>query len=340
MRSFMPTHPIGTLSRRRLLGTGLATAAAAGLLAACNSGPTPATPAGPATEGPWRWTDGVGQQVELPSRPTRIAAYGDAAVALINFGIRPTQIFHFVDPAQDPSFEGVDIGGIEIVGTTYGQLNIEAMAAAGIELVITLAYAQNDPDNLYYFNDTAQLNQVRQLAPVIAIKQTGSAPEVITATEELAVALGADPGSVLITSARADFDAAGRELTEAAKSGLSVTTLYAEDSGLYFAKAPDEPSLAYYADLGVNFVEIGGDQYYWHQVSWENADTYPSDVVLYSMRDSYPPEKLMQQPAFARLPAAAAGQLHPWKLVAMDYASQARYMRELAGWLSSDRSVT
>ncbi len=37
------------------------------------------------------------------------------------------------------------------------------------------------------------------------------------------------------------------------------------------------------------FVDVGGQDYCWHQVSWENADTYLSDVVLCSVRDSMAP---------------------------------------------------
>ena len=48
----------------------------------------------------------------------------------------------------------------------------------------------------------------------------------------------------------------------------------------------------------------------------------------------------MDQPIFATLKAARAGQLHPWKFKSMDYKSQTSYLGELAGWLTADRAVT
>ena len=119
-----------------------------------------------------------------------------------------------------------------------------------------------------------------------------------------------------------------------------MVPVFADDTGLWYAKAPDDPALAYFQELGVEFPDVGGDDYYWETVSWENADAVESDLVIYSMRTSYTPEQLLDKPVFARLPAAEGDQLHPWKFKSMDYPSQAAYMRELAGWLTTDRKVT
>ena len=48
----------------------------------------------------------------------------------------------------------------------------------------------------------------------------------------------------------------------------------------------------------------------------------------------------MDQPVFAGLEAAKAGQLHPWKFKSMDYKAQTSYLGELAGWLASDSKVS
>lgn len=192
---------------------------------------------------------------------------------------------------------------------------------------------------MYGFKDEAQMSKVRQIAPVVGILQAGTALDVIEDNEELVSSLGIDVNSGRVAADRADFEAAGRELSRAARSGLSVVPIYAEDANLYYAKAPDDPALAYYAQLGVDFTPVTGTDYYWQIVSWENADTYSPDLFLYSERGSYTPEQLLAQPTFARLPAARAGQLHPWRFKSLDYPSQASYMRELAGWLSEDRKL-
>ena len=116
--------------------------------------------------------------------------------------------------------------------------------------------------------------------------------------------------------------------------------VYGEDANYYVAKAPDDPALRYYSDLGLSFVPVTGEDYYWEVLSWERADKYRPDIVLYSVRDSFTPEQLMDQPVFAQLEAAQAGQLHPWKFKSMDYKAQTSYLGELAGWLATDRKVT
>ena len=110
--------------------------------------------------------------------------------------------------------------------------------------------------------------------------------------------------------------------------------------GWWMGKAADDPSLRLYADLGVDFVDPGGDTYFWESVSWEQVTQYPSDVILYSLRGGETPEQMRAQPTYTLLPAVQAGQEHPWKYVGMDFVAQAAYMSELAGWLNEARKVT
>jgi iron-desferrioxamine transport system substrate-binding protein len=238
-----------SLSRRRLLGGGLATLALGGL-AACGEDGTDAASAGdpPSGSGPWTWTDDLGQEIELRTRPTWVAAYGDAAAALINFGITPVALFHHVPPDQDPTFEALDLADVQIVGEAYGEIDLERLAAAAPDLVVTTSYRDETPELMFGFKDEAQMEKVRALAPVIGVMQTGSALDVIRANEGLAAALGADVDGGRVAEDRADFEAASDELTDAAARGLTVQPL--------------------------------------HQVSWENADLYPADMVLQSMRGS------------------------------------------------------
>ena len=140
---------------------------------------------------------------------------------------------------------------------------------------------------------------------------------------------------------REEFEDASAALTEAAGSGVSVLPVYAtEADGWWMAKAPDDPSLHLYEDLGVTFVDPGGDDYFWNSVGWEDVTNHPSDVLLYSLRFSMSPEEIAAQPTAALLPAVQAGQLYPWKYLGMDYVAQAEYMQELAGYLSGAQKLT
>ena len=66
--------------------------------------------------------------------------------------------------------------------------------------------------------------------------------------------------------------------------------------------------------------------------SWSFTDDLGTTVEL----DARP----ATQPTYGLLPAAQAGQVHPWEYVGMDYAAQARYMERLAGWLSESEKVS
>ena len=332
------------LSRRHFLRGSLATASVAalgGLVSACGDADSAAPAVGSSPDaGPWTWTDDLDQETSLARTPTRIAAYGDAAAALINFGVTPVALFHYTAPENDSTFEDLDVSDIEVVGTSYGEIDLEQLAATRPELIVTTLYEGDTPDAMYGFKDEAQLAKVKKIAPVVGVLQSGSALDVITKNEALVVSLGVDVDSGGVAADRAAFEAASAALTAAAGSGLTVLPVYGEDANFYVAKAPDDPALRYYAELGLGFVPVEGEDYYWEVLSWENADKYQPDIVLYSVRDSFTPEQLMDQPVFARLEAAEAGQLHPWKFKSMDYKAQTSYLHELAEWASSDEKVT
>lgn len=317
--------------------------AAALTLAGCGAdgGTSAADPGATPGDGPWSYTDDLGQTTELDETPVRIAAYGDEAAALWSFGITPVALFHYMDPAQDPTFEDLDLSQTEVIGTTYGEISLEQLAAAQPDLIVTTTYADDTPDSMYGFKDEAQLAKVRQIAPVVGIEQSGSALDVIEANEELAASLGVDTGAgSQVAEDRAAFEEASAALTDAAANGRTVLPMYAEDAGMYFVIPRDDPAMRYYQQLGVRFEETGGKRdYYWETVSWENSDKYEPDIILNSARGSYSTEQLEDQPVFGSLDAVEAGQIHPWKFKSMDYPSLTSYMTELTDWLTDDADV-
>ena len=333
------------MPRLRSLLAGVLALTLAGALAACggDGGTAADAPDDSATPsaGPWSWTDDLGQKVDLDQTPVRIAAYGDAAAALWHFGVTPVAIFTWMDPAKDVMFDGLDLSQTQVVGSTYGEINLEQLAAAQPDLIVATSYDGDSPDEMYGFKDKAQLAKVKEIAPVVAVAQVGSMKDVIATNEKLVASLGVDTGAdSQVGKDKAAFEAASQDLSDAAKGGLSVVPIYADSDGLYIAKAPDDPQLKYYQDLGVNFTAIGGKDYYWEILSWENADRYDPDIFLNATRNSYSTEQLGEQPTFARLAAYQQDQIHPWASVSMDYPSQTAYMEELAGWLSGDQDLT
>lgn len=331
--------PARTFGRRPFL-TAMAAALTAPL-AACDD----STGTAPGTTGSWSFTDDTGNAATLPQRPKRIAGLTDAISSLWNYGIEPVATFGYMSLRADPAFAGKDIGKVTEVGRTYGEISLEGLAAAEPDLVITHVYPANGGqlkgnEVLYGFSDQTQVDSVRKIAPIVALKMGGTADRVVQRTNELAAALGADFSSPALVRARHNYKNAEARLSAAGRRGLSVMAEAAYSAqGLYIAKASDDPSLARYAQLGVHFHDPGGDDYYWQHVTWEQVTRHRTDVVLNSVRAMSVKEAL-QQPTFATLPAARAGQVCDWNSQNMDYLAQARNMNYLAGCLERSRKVT
>ncbi len=265
--------------------------------------------------------------------------------SLWDYGVAPVASFGQTSAADDVAFEGRDLADLEIVGESYGQIDLERLARADPDVVVTSVYPTDssgtlDPGQpLYGFESLQQQEQVARIAPIVAIAYRGSAADVIERTVELAGSLGADGATV--DAAREDFEAASAELRAAGERGITVLPVYATAAdGWWMGKAPDDPSLRLYSDLGVDFVDPGGDTYFWETTSWERVTDHPSDVILYSLRGGETPEQMRAQPTYPLLPAVQAGQEHPWEYVGMDHVAQAAYMSELAGWLTEAEKVT
>jgi iron-desferrioxamine transport system substrate-binding protein len=322
-------------------------AALAGLLLVLGTGCSASREAGPesSTSGTWTFTDDLGETVTLDRQPTKVAGLSDVVYSLMNYGVKPVASFGYSDLATDPRFTDLDTAGVVELGKTYGEIDVEALAEAAPDVIVTNVYptdAKGTIDKtqpLYGFKDLAQQEQVASIAPIITIVMGGSAADVIKRTTELAVALGAAADKGPVVDGKAAFDRASTALSAAAASGVVTQPMYAEAANVYVAKAPDDPSLRMYADLGMTFVEPKTDGYYWDIISWEDYDTIGGDLVLYSQR-GFGPDQLQRQPTFAATPAAKAGQVRPWVFAGMDYPSQAAYMNQLAGWLTGAKQVS
>lgn len=293
----------------------------------------------------WSFTDDTGRKVTLPEKPTRIAGLTNAVSSLWSYGIEPVAAFGFTSMSADSSFDGKEIAKVTEVGRTYGKIDLEALAASRPDLIVTHVYPQNGgeltgKEVLYGFADQTQVEAVRKIAPIVALEMSGKADGVVVRTNKLAESLGADFSSGTLVQARKDYEAAAARLAKASRKGLTVMAEAAyADEGLYVAKAPDDPSLAYYAELGVDFPNPGGTKYFWQTATWEQVDRHRTDVVLNSTRAMSIPE-VMKQPTFAALPAAKAGQVFHWNSQNMDYVAQARNMNYLAKALERSRKVT
>ncbi|RFA16317.1 hypothetical protein B7R21_02775 [Subtercola boreus] len=291
---------------------------------------------GAAASGEWTYTDETGKTVTLDHQPQNVASYADYALGLMSYGIDPVAIFGRVDVASDERFADYDLSKTAIVGNSYGEIDLEKLAETAPDLIVTGIYPTDREGTLdltgplYGLADTEQQTQLEKIAPVVAITVGGKGIDVINSINRLSESLGASADTV--AAAKTKYDAAAADLTAAAaENPIEITQMYADADGIYVTKTADEPETELYASLGVTFTNKNPDgYYYWDIYSWENAGQVMNGDVLLVNVEGFQKDDLLAQATFASDPALVAGQIHPWNQAALDYASQAKHMTELA----------
>jgi len=311
------------LTRRGLL----VGACAAGLVSTLQACSAPAAPSGGPAPAGWSFTDDRGTQVSLKAQPRRIVAYDLAASPLMNIGVRPVGIFGSFPLDKSPQLAGLDLNGIARVGEAYGKLNLETLAAAQPDLIVSI-FDPRLAGPVIGFPDQATQAQVEQLAPVLAINSINDLPHVIERFEQLGQALGVDLSASDAASNQQQFQAASTRVqaTTAAKPELTALAV-APYGGVGFAFArPDlNPTLRFYESLGLKMAkptsppaDINTDYngFFYEQASFELAGKYPADLLLYDvLPGALDLGTLATIPTWEQLPAVQAGQLLPWRVL-------------------------
>lgn len=340
------------IPRRGSLRAALVTSVAVSalLLAGCSSansdgsGDTAGSGSTTASDGAWSYEDATGATVKVDHTPKRVVVLNDIAISFVEYGLRPVGTFGQLTMAKDARFRGLDTDGITQLGTGYGDIDLEKLAALKPDLVVTSVYPTDEKGTLdttkpaYGFKDKEQEKQIEAIAPVAQVKWGGTGEDVIEHIADLAESLGAKESRVEKTEQR--FDAARDQLEKVTKENeLSVVSMYADGDGAYVTRPSDEPTLQMYESFGVDLVNPKPKGFYWGIYSWENAGQISGDVILLSQQ-GYQVSDLEKQPTFADNAALTAGQVHRWTFPALDYASQADSMKQLAGWLEESKQLS
>ncbi|WP_433236169.1 ABC transporter substrate-binding protein [Streptosporangium sp. CA-135522] len=296
-----------------------------------------------ASAGPWTFTDDRGKKVELPRRPTRIVAQVGSAAALWDFGIRPVAVFgphKLKDGGRDPQVGNVDITKVAGLGNVWDEFNVEQYIALQPQLLVSSMYVKG---TLWYVPEKSK-DTIEQVAPTAGIMLTGqSASQVIGKYAELARSLGADLDAPEVSSAKARFEAATAELTKIAATGLKVLMMSGGPDTMWVVNPPEYPDIMHLTQSGLDVVtpdkvDEGG---FFQSLSWENADRYDADVILYDSRSqALKLDEMLKKPTFAKLPAVKAGQVYPWKAEApFSYQGYADYLEELVADLKKAHAL-
>ena len=336
------------VSRRALFALvgGLATVLS---LTACGGGgETASAPAASASSsassGAWKFTDDRGKTIELPSTPTRVVAQVGSAAALWDFGIRPVGVFgphKLPDGSKDPQVGNVDITQVTGLGNVWDEFNVEQYISLKPDLLVSGMYEEGV---LWYVPEKSK-DAIEQVAPTVGIMLTGkSATQVIERYAELAQSLGADLNAPEVTQAKARFEAATEELKKIGATGLKVLMMSGGPDTMWVVNPPMYPDILHLTQNGLQVItpdkiDEGG---FWESLSWENADKYEADVILYDARtQALTLEDMKKKPTFAKLPAVQAGQVYPWRAeTPFSYQGYADFLEELVNNLKQAKKLT
>ncbi|SFS78811.1 ABC transporter substrate-binding protein [Saccharopolyspora flava] len=315
---------------------------AVGALSACGSSQSEQAGTG------WSHTDDRGITITRPERPQRIVAQVSSAAALQDFGVPITGTFGPLvrdDGSVEPEAAGLDPAKVtDVTGAGYGEINLERLLSLHPDLLVSGKYAEY-PGLWHLVQDQEQ--KVAEIVPTLGVQQSGIAlPEAIGKYKELARSLGADVDSEKIQADERAFHAAADRLrgigARMKAEGRSILAIGGTKEEFFVVVPGRNPDLDYYVtELGLPITTpnnpdpaSGG---YYERLSWEKANAYPADILLWDARSaSMTPQQMMQNPVFAATPAAAAGRFAEWDAVApLSHASYAKIMNELADQLEA-----
>jgi iron complex transport system substrate-binding protein len=260
----------------------------------------------------WTYEGGNGETVTLDAVPTRIIASQDAAAGLIPLGIRPIAIYADSAVEEAKALQGLDLEGIEIIGQTWGEVDIEKAAALDPDLII----AEYWPLDAVWSGGEDVVTALSPLAPITGPVQGDSIVTLIEDYEALAESLGADLSQPEIADEKAAFETS-RDAFQAAieaKPGLTALAVWAGTDALYVAAVAGAAELVDFAEWGLDIIdpEVADDRGYWETLSWENADKYQPDLILVDNRSADTIETAKAQPTWTLMKAAAAEQVTDW----------------------------
>ena len=325
-----------TTSARKLLPLAATLALVAALAACSGSDDAGPAPTEAAEAGGWTFTDDRGETISLDEPPEVIAADASSAGGLWEYGIAVEGgVFGditFADGSPHPAIGLADPDDLDAVGDTTA-INLEQLASRRPQLIVAAMWSEDD----FYGIDADQVDEVAQLAPIVGIRVDGRpVTEPLARIAELAESLDPDAADA-VAQARAAFDESSDGLRTANEANPELLVVAASGSAteMYVAYPPIWPDLSYYQELGTNLVEpedhptSGG---FWETLSWEEAGTYPADLVMVDARGGSLDDIRELIPATAlSLPALAADQLVLWPAVhAYGYGDVAENLDALA----------
>ncbi|ROS28028.1 ABC transporter substrate-binding protein [Cellulomonas sp. PhB150] len=286
------------------------------VLAGCSSADEPASQETSASSAGWTYVSGDGKTYTADAVPTRIIAHAYAAKALMSYGITPIAIYADGPIDGDVGLKGADFDGVEILSEEWGVINVEKASTLKPDLIVGDWWPAEDAYSGFEGGVEEASKKMADLAPVVGPSQGDSIVGLVDGYAELAASLGADTS--IVDQQRADFDTAltAFKAATAAKPDLDVLAISPWEDTYAVAVPKYAPELLDLQSWGLDVIDPttpDADFPYWESLSFENADTYQPDVLLYDDRN-YPgnADTLAKQPIAASIKAFAADSTTTW----------------------------
>ncbi|MBG0563985.1 ABC transporter substrate-binding protein [Actinoplanes aureus] len=299
--------------------TVLAVSALSVVLAGCGSSDSSGDTAA-AAAGPWSFTDGSGTEVKADKTPTRIIAHAGEAAALMSFGIKPVGIYADESVKTDPNLKSLDLTGIEILGEEWGKIDVEKAAALRPDLIVGDWWPAEKAHSGLEEGVDEKSKKLAELAPVVGVTQGKSILQLAEGYEDLAESLGAKVDDPKIAETKKRFEESVAKFKEAvaAKPGLTVAAMSPADDKVYVANPEYAPELLDFQSFGLKVINPDSPDKgfpYWENLSWENADKYQPDLILWDGRaftETANAEWGKKQPTWFKIKAAEQGAVVAW----------------------------
>jgi iron complex transport system substrate-binding protein len=302
----------------RALRPVLAVAALSLALAGCGS-ETPSSSTPEAT-GHWQFTNGDGNVVKADKIPTRIIAHAGEAAALISFGIKPVGVYADESVKTDPNLKDLDLSGITILGEEWGKVDVEKAASLRPDLIVADWWPAEKAHSGLEEGVDEKSKKLKELAPIVGVSQGKSIVDLAEGYEKLAKSLGAKVDSPEIAANKKRFQESVEKFkaATATKPNLTVGAMSPYEDKLYIANPEYAPELLDLQRWGLKVINPAAPDPafpYWETMSWENADKYQPDLILWDGR-SYTPtgnaEWGTKQPTWFKVKAAKVGAVVSW----------------------------
>ncbi|MFV0252803.1 MAG: ABC transporter substrate-binding protein [Beutenbergiaceae bacterium] len=272
-----------------------------------------------------------GLEISFEQQPQTLVMDCYAYSSLHEYGLEPVALFGY--DCENPFVMGdIDISGIELVGLD-GEIDMEQVAELQPDAIV----GHGSGAGWSWFDDDVNA-QLTQVAPFVPVSYSETVDDAIAATREIAEFFGGDVTADHVVAAEEDLASAKAAFTEAIAAN-DVTFMLTSPTKEMLYTAVGFAASDLLEDLGATVVgapapESGNP---WGQVAWEQASTYPADVILV---EGYSEDYAFSAELWDSLPAVQAGQLEAWgSKGAMTARAYADWLNVLAAQVDSAEDV-